>query len=461
MFLVLLRLASPAVAAELRLPDSLPPQLLQGLDLPSDVQSIALGAGAAVAFAVPRERHGRIGSTVEIRDERIERTRIDLDLRVRDLIWLSDGRLLGIGFRAARRTQGEAFLLVWDPARDRFKRLMRLPPTARDLAYGNRPDLLMLTARDELRTIRLPLLRSGPLFRVLGDNRSVAVLQGSHVLIGQSQALLLVDLNDRQSREQMPVRERVAVDSPIEQLSAAIDGNGALAGMLDGSVQRVLLDPLRLTDDGEGQLVSAFLASSSDAQRRAASSTPDPAKLTTPRPPDPGTPELQVAPPSAEEQPPVEREPTTPVEEPVALEKAQTEPKQAQPPAPAPRPAPATPQPSPVTTSDPGVEEEPARVEATPPTDKDAPIHGRLSGPGSSAVIAVVAFGPDSVLREAARIIPSEDGTFNFDTLPAGRYRIQLDGGGGKVLVSDPAVHIVDLKVDSRLSIEFRVLQAL
>jgi len=66
-------------------------------------------------------------------------------------------------------------------------------------------------------------------------------------------------------------------------------------------------------------------------------------------------------------------------------------------------------------------------------------VHGNLTGPAAGKVAAVVLFGPDNILLEAERVRPERDGAWSAGELRSGTYRIVLDGGGGRVLLSDPA----------------------
>jgi hypothetical protein len=58
--------------------------------------------------------------------------------------------------------------------------------------------------------------------------------------------------------------------------------------------------------------------------------------------------------------------------------------------------------------------------------------------------VAVVFLGPDNVLREAARAIPS-DRRWEIEGLEPGRYRVQIDGGGSRVLITEPPFLILDI----------------
>jgi len=60
--------------------------------------------------------------------------------------------------------------------------------------------------------------------------------------------------------------------------------------------------------------------------------------------------------------------------------------------------------------------------------------------------VAVVLLGPDNILREARRVPPAADGSWSTGSLVPGRYRIQLDGGGNRVLVTRPPFLLVVLE---------------
>jgi hypothetical protein len=61
-----------------------------------------------------------------------------------------------------------------------------------------------------------------------------------------------------------------------------------------------------------------------------------------------------------------------------------------------------------------------------------------LSGPAVTGVAAIVALGPDNVLKEAARAVPAGDGSFRFDGLAPGNYRLVASGASGRVVLCEP-----------------------
>jgi hypothetical protein len=90
-----------------------------------------------------------------------------------------------------------------------------------------------------------------------------------------------------------------------------------------------------------------------------------------------------------------------------------------------------------------------------------AAVRGRISGPAADQVVHVVLFGPDNLLREAARVRPAADGRYRIPNLPPGRYSIQLSGGGNRVLLTEPRSRTVEVSVGASAEADFRVLRAL
>jgi len=88
---------------------------------------------------------------------------------------------------------------------------------------------------------------------------------------------------------------------------------------------------------------------------------------------------------------------------------------------PVPAPPPPTPEPTPTPTP-------------LPPGS----LAGTIAGEARGSVDYVLALGPDNVLREAGRVRPAPDGTYRFDGLEPGTYRIVAAGPGGRVIICKP-----------------------
>jgi hypothetical protein len=98
------------------------------------------------------------------------------------------------------------------------------------------------------------------------------------------------------------------------------------------------------------------------------------------------------------------------------------------------------------------------------PTPEPAPpgtVRGMLSGPALSSVAAVVILGPDNVLREAARVAPTADGSFRFEGLAPGAYRLVASGAAGRVVLCDPPFLTVRLQGSQSVTVpEWRAIRA-
>jgi hypothetical protein len=473
-------------APEIHLPDGSRPAVLDTFVLPDGLQALAVSPdGRRAAVAVLAEAKGR-GPSAVVRVHAVgqgEPVIVPLQGIVRDLLFLDDDTALyAIEHRPAKRREGDSYLVQIDDESRKAQRVMRLPPSARGLDYWAARGSLLVAARNELRTVTVPLMRSGPLFRVVGENLSVAVAGRTRVLVGQDDALLLVDLADPQQRESMPVRERVPAPAPVVSLALAADGSSGVAALADKRVVAVSLDPLAIAERGSGLVVD----------RRPA---PTPAPVTvippepTPPPPEPSRTEIPVA-----EPPPLPPEPDPPsiaaadspsreedaaqpalAEEPLvdeppsALEPPEDAPSEpttaddrvssvgaASRPSPAPKPQ------APPRAEEPVVDE-PLPTVAARQTEREraVSVYGRIEGAAADQVVHVVFFGPDNLLREAARVRPAADGRYQVSNLPPGHYSIQLSGGGNVVLVTEPRFLTVDVSVGAPAAADFRVLRAL
>jgi hypothetical protein len=92
--------------------------------------------------------------------------------------------------------------------------------------------------------------------------------------------------------------------------------------------------------------------------------------------------------------------------------------------------------------------------------DVEVQVRGRIDGPGARHVVAVVFFGPDNLLREATRVRPAADGSYQASGLAPGRYGIQLDAGGSRMLITRPASRTVEVSAGSVAEADFHVLRS-
>lgn len=332
-------------------------------------------------------------------------------LRMRALTFVDEDTLYLLAHKPTRKGAEGALYLHRATGEDgeiRLERLLRVPPGTRDMTLWSEERALLLAAPDQIRSILLDSLRSGPLFAVRGANNAIASLGGnSSVLVGQDDALLLVELTDRPTREGHPVRERVSVAAPIVSLRSSEDGRSARAELADGQTLEIDPSPLTIRPGGAGSVLATALAR--PASRLWPRSTREP----------PPAPEIVETTPSDPPPPPeTKAEPTPRIE--------RSEKKPAPPPKPEPSRVEAPPKPEP--------EPEPTPV----PVPAEASLYGRIVGPAADRAVAVVVYGPNNILREAARVPVGGDGSWSAGGLEPGRYRVQVDGGGGTVLATTP-----------------------
>jgi hypothetical protein len=275
-----------------------------------------------------------------------------------------------------------------------------LPATARGVAFGAGGASLLVAAKDEIRTFQWPQLSSGPLYRVLGDNVGVApVANSKRVVVAQAGRLAVADLAAAQGRDGLPLSNETVLTSPLRTMLASVGESGPIIVAVDGQNLCVQMDSLP--------------AGGAPAALPAATPPPEEPSPSEPAPPIPPTTVVAVAAPSA------------------------AAPAAAAPVAPPPEPDPAT-----------------QKKPAAPGT-----ISGQIDGPASGEVAAIVALGPDNVLKEAARIALDAGGRFTFAGLPVGAYRVVAVGRGGRVLICDPA--FLTIRVISSSAVEAPVLKVL
>ncbi|HKQ61840.1 MAG TPA: hypothetical protein VJS92_11135 [Candidatus Polarisedimenticolaceae bacterium] len=419
-------------AVSVHLPDGSTPAVLERLGPLPPAAALAIGpSGTQAAVALPSDDE-RFATRLRLASLDSPQP-LDLDVpgEVRDLLFALDGATLyAIEHRSAKRGAGESYLLAVDVDSLKARRALRLPSSAGALDHWPERGALLVACANEVRTLLLPDLRSGPLYRIGGANLAVSSLGGSRVLLGQTDAVLLVDLADRPGQLEMPVRDRVSAPAAVADLAAAADGGSALARLEDGRLFTVAFRPLRLEPQDGGGMV--------------ASSPPEAGRSTVPAeavepelpPPPAPAPSPTTAPPEPEPEPEPEALPEEPQRE-VDAEPAPPEPAAEEHAEPEPEPA-----------------ESPRQEPPPTPLPSEPGLSGKISGPAAKQVVAVVILGPNSLLRVAARATPGPDGTWGpVPDLPPGRYRIQLDAGGGKAVVAEPPFATVDLPAGGHVQV--------
>jgi hypothetical protein len=107
-------------------------------------------------------------------------------------------------------------------------------------------------------------------------------------------------------------------------------------------------------------------------------------------------------------------------------------------------PAPAAPVPTPAPAL-PSLPEATPRAPSPPRPAAGPALRGRIGG-DKERVAAVVVYGPDSIVREAARVSPAADGTWEIPRPAPGTYRVVALGADGIPVRSDPAFHTIVVK---------------
>ena len=257
--------AATASAAEhgIHTPGVQAPAVLERIGSVEGLTAFALSSGGDQAVAAfPADRPGRsLLRLYSLTDS--EPRSMPLNGNVRDLLYdRAPGVLYGLLHRPTKRGEGETTLVVIDLARLKIRRSMRVPPSSSGLDHWITRGALLLAARDEIRTIVAPAMRSGPLYRIPGENLSVASIGGgSLVLVGQTESLLLVDLEDPPEEYQMPVRDRIDTNLAVRSLATSADGSGGLAHLDDGSLWSIGFLPLQLRAQGTALAVATPPAS--------------------------------------------------------------------------------------------------------------------------------------------------------------------------------------------------------
>jgi hypothetical protein len=399
-----------------------------------DALAVAVSSDAALAAAALAHPEKAKSSLVRISGGEGNVRDVEVRGKLRTLRFDPDGRtLFAIAYRPGSEDDvREAWLLRIEVETLKVARSVTLPTTARDLDAWVNGGALLVACRDEVRTVLLPQVRTGPLFWIGGDNRAVASLPGGDLaLVGRDSEILLVNLSDPQGRDQLPVRDRAPTAAAVATLAASPDGTAALALLDNGDVLEVSIDPFEVEEGGTADLI-AWLG-------RPEPLTPPPVALSAPAEP---VSDADSAPPPSDAAPAVV-EPLAPV------------------PTVVPVPAPPVPTVEPEPELSESSAPEPEAVTAAPGAERGE-LEGRLSGDAASEVIAVVLLGPDNITREATRVEPGADGSWVAVDLAPGRYRVVLDGGGDRVLASDPAFRQSRVVAGIRVEVpEIEVLRAI
>jgi hypothetical protein len=118
----------------------------------------------------------------------------------------------------------------------------------------------------------------------------------------------------------------------------------------------------------------------------------------------------------------------------------------------------------------PGPDPERARSPA-PPEVPPGPTRRPIRPPVLSGIVsgrhdlaeAIVLYGPDSIIKEHARISPSPDGTWSLPLPPPGRYRLVPIGADSSPLRSTPNFHSVVIRRNGggRSDLDFSVVESL
>lgn len=93
----------------------------------------------------------------------------------------------------------------------------------------------------------------------------------------------------------------------------------------------------------------------------------------------------------------------------------------------------------------------------TPAPGTETGLAGRITG-RSELVKAILVLGPDSIIREQARITPAADGTWTAPLPPPGAYRVVPVGDGTRPLRSEPHFQTVQVRDGGRGDLDFRIL---
>lgn len=409
----------PARAAETAWWLDAPPRPLATVGELAEASAVAVdstGSRAAAAFPSGRKGHEAIVRIASTGDP--SPTTVDLPGEVRALRFLPDGSLLAVVARRSKRRPPETHVYEIVQGSNRARRRVLVPHSARGLTLSPDAASVLVACDDEIRTFAFPAWTSGPLYRLLGENRAIEPLGGSRYVVAAGRRVVVLDLGDPPGEEQMPVRATIEATAPVIDVAVLADAPRVAVRLADGGTPArydlpdlSTIEPTRARPtDGQPPVVTEIRA------------VPTPEPETVPEPesiPEPATvpePERAPEPETAPETEPIPEPETTP--EPETIPDLETTP-----------------------------ETEP--IPETEPAPSSCRIEGAVTGPTRDAVRWIVAYGPDNVLREAARVPVGPDGSYCIGTLAPGGYRLVPDGGGDRVVECDPAFRFVRIEGDA------------
>jgi len=404
--------------------------------LPDRVAALAAGgtpetfaaAGDTVVATLPSADAGR--STLRFARAGAAPKELLLGGRALGLALASDG---GTAYALVRTVDRkgkvrEVDLVPVDLAAARASAEIRLPDTARGLAVSPDGTTAFVVGRDEVRTFRLPELTSGPMYRVPGENVGVRPLDdGCHLLLVQVSAVGLVDLRAQQGREGLALARTGDAPVSLRAVMSSTPDGVPIALSDDGTVTRIEVppapEPTVVAGDESGATPEPAAAAAAAA---AAGSPPEP----------PIEIRTQVEPPPVIELPAAETAPVAPPPEVASPPTGRAVPPEVAPP----------------TESEP-----PSAAAAT--SGGPGTLSGAVEGAERRSVAAIVILGPDSILKEAARVSLDAAGRFTVRSLSPGAYRVVAAGVGGRVLICDPPY--ITVRVGPEGPVEAPVLHVL
>ncbi len=450
------------------------------------VTAIDSAEDGRTAWAYPGEKPGDSRLVVQ-EAEGSERRMTTVHGAIRALLFLPGGdEILAVVHREFKRRPSTTQLQVFPLSTLKPSRLSVLPDSARGIQLWKGSDQVLVACSEELRSFLLPDFRSGPLYPLPGGNHSlVQVGERPFFLVSRRDDLVLVNLHDSHGRKDIPIREKMAARSPLRVMTLSADLR-RLAGLtlegepVDLPVDRLELEtevaaapepvrePVPETEPVPQPEPASAPAAQPEGKQGPISKTepvpqPEPASAPAAQPEGKQGPiskpetvpeqEAKTAEPSepAQETKPVPGQ--VPIREPVPVSESVPEPPPVLEPDPVPEPASVSgprkaPEPEPASETEPAPAQE-TESDPTPQAGKGRyQVQGALTGPAAQDVKAVVLLGPDSILKEAARVEPDGSGRWKVRSLPPGRYRVVLDGGSAHVVLSTPGFQTILIQGD-------------